>query len=408
VVSRYRILYVSSSIGLGHVVNDIAIARELRRLEPGIEVLWVAGHPASDMLREAGENVLPESERWRGASRIAERSVRNGALDLVRYVYRSLPAWTANALLFRAVLNSHDVDIAIGNEAYEIDIPLILGLFRLRVPFVMMFDFVATDAMTKNPVDRVGAWLLNLLWALDRRVYGGTNHSAIFIGEADDIPDRRFGWALPNRRQHATRYYDIVGHVVRFRPEVYADRPALRKRLGYGNEPLVVCSAGGTAIGRELLELCGAAVPSIRRVVPDVRVVLVCGPRIPVESVHVPAGVTVLGYVPGLHEHFACADAAVVQCGATSTIELVALCTPFVYAPIEGHFEQETVAGRLARHGAGRRVSAQTATPEALAQLVVEELKRDRPPLTMPLQGTTGAARHILKRLRSRPRRKRS
>ncbi len=394
-----RVLYVSSSIGLGHVSKDMAIAGELRRLQPDIEILWVAGHPASDVLSKAGENVLPEAEQWRGASEIAERCVRNGQLDLVRYVYRSLPAWAANALLFQRIVTAHQVDIAVGNEAYEVDIPLIMGLLRPVVRFVMIFDFVATDAMSRNVFDRVGAWFLNALWSQDGRVYGGPRHSAMFIGEAGDIPDKPFGWLLPNRRRHALQYYDFVGHAVNFRPEEFADRTAWRRRLGYGDEPLVICSAGGTAIGRELLELCGAASSALRRSLPGLRMVLVCGPRISVESVRAPEGVRVLGYVPRLFEHLACCDAAVVQCGASSTTELAALGTPFVYLPIEGHFEQEVVAARLARYGVGMRVSLRSTTPEGLAQTILKAMGRGSVPTAMPLQGAAGAARHILKAL---------
>jgi UDP:flavonoid glycosyltransferase YjiC (YdhE family) len=391
-----RVLYVSSSIGLGHVSKDLAIARELRRLRPGTEILWVAGQPARDVLRGAGETVLPESEQWRGASRIAEQSVRGGQLDLVRYVYRSLPAWAANAWLFRKILASHRVDIAVGNEAYEVDIPLVAGVLSLPVPFVMIFDFVATDAMTGSAVDRAGAWFLNALWSLDGRVYGGRRHSAIFIGEAEDIPDRPFGWKLPNRRQHALRHYDVIGHVVGFRREEFADRAAWRRRLGYGDEPLVIGSAGGTAIGREMLELGGAAAAVLRESIPNLRMHLVCGPRLPVESVRVPEGVQVSGYVPRLFEHFACADAAFVQCGASSTTELAALGVPFVYFPIDGHFEQEAVAARLERYGAGRRMSLAGTTPTALADAIRQELGRGSAAAAMPLQGATGAARHIL------------
>ena len=400
-MSGPRVLYVSSSIGLGHVSKDLAIARELRRLEPDIEVLWVAGHPASDVLTEAGETVLPEAERWHGASRIAERCVRDGRLDLVHYVYRSLPAWAANALLFREIVARHAVDIAVGNEAYEVDIPLVMHALRLPKPFVMIFDFVATDPMTTRLIDRVGAWLLNALWSLDGRVYGASRHSAIFIGEPDDIPSKPFGWMLPNRRQHALNHYDFVGHAVGFRPEDFADRAAWRRRLGYGNGPLVVCAAGGTAVGRELLELCGAAAPVLRESLPDARFVLVCGPRLPIDSVRVPEGVKVLGYVPRLYEHFACCDVAVVQCGASSTTELAALGTPFIYVPIEGHFEQELVAARLARYGIGRRVSLRTATPEALAQAIRQEMGRVNAGVSMPLHGATAAAQHVLKILQA-------
>jgi hypothetical protein len=398
-VSGPRVLYVSSSIGLGHASKDLAIAGELRRLEPGIDIVWVAGHPASDVIRRAGENVLPEAEQWRGASEIAERSIRDGQLDLVRYVYRSLPAWAANALLFQRIVSAHHVDIAVGNEAYEVDVPLVAGVLRPAVPFVMVFDFVATDAMSANVFDRVGAWFLNALWSLDGRVYGGSRHSAIFIGEVDDIPDRPFGWLLPNRRKHALRYYNIVGHAVNFRPEEFADRAAWRRRLGYRDEQLVICSAGGTSIGRELLELCGAASSVLRESLPGLRMVLVCGPRLPVESIRTPCGVTVLGYVPRLFEHLTCCDAAVTQCGASSTTELAALGRPFIYFPIEGHFEQEIVAARLARYGVGTRASLRDTTPEGLAQAILQAMRRGSASTTMPLHGATEAARHILKAL---------
>ncbi len=323
-MDRRIALYISSSIGLGHVSKDMAIAAELRRVRPDIEILWLAGHPASNALRHVGEKVIPEAERWIGASRLAESCTHNGRLNLVRYDYCSLPAWAANARLFRTVLKCYDVDIVIGNEAYEICIPLILGIHNLRVPFVMILDFVGTDPMTPSVLDHMGAYVLNAMWAMNGRLYDGGRHSAIFIGEVDDIPARPFGWALPDRRRHAQNYYDVLGHIIGFRPEEYTDRTAWRRRLGYGEGPLIVCSVGGTSIGRGLLELCGQAFVALHESLPGVHMVLVCGPRIPMESVRVPGDIELRGYVPRLHELYACCDVAVVQCGASSTTELSA------------------------------------------------------------------------------------
>lgn len=393
------VLYVSSSIGLGHVSKDLAIAAQLRRFVPDVEILWLAAPPGQDVLRAAGERVLPEASRWRGASRIAERCVRDGRLDLVRYVYRSLPAWMMNAAVFRDVVRRYDVDVAVGNEAYEVDIPLVARLLRLRQPFVMIFDFVGTDAMTAGLVDRLGAWLLNALWSLDGFVYSGGRHSALFIGELEDVPARPFGRWLPDRRRHARACYHVVGHVVRFDPRDYSDRPTLRRRLGYGDEPLVVCSCGGTTVGRGLLERCAEAATPLRELVPDARVVLVAGPRIPVTSVSAPDGVTVLGYVPRLDELFAACDVAVVQCGASATTELAALGRPFIYAPIEGHFEQEVVAARLARYGVGRRISLRRTSPGELARMVQEEICRGAAGVTLPVDGAANAARHVAQTL---------
>ena len=404
-----RVLYVSGSIGLGHVSKDLAIARELRRARPDIEIIWLAGHPASKVLHDAGEHVAPESGRWVGASAIAERCTHGGQLNLVRYVYRSLPSWARNTCLFRAAVHAYDIDIAVGNEAWEVDVPLVAGLLRLPVPFVMIFDFVGCDAMAPNLLDGVGAYALNALWALDGRVYRDRvgdvrRHSALFIGEPDDIPDRALGWGLPNRREHARSHYQFVGHAICFSPEDFADRAACRHGLGYGEEPLIVCAAGGTSIGRGLLELCGAAWLPLREKLPGARLVLVCGPRLPVESVRAPEGVEVRGYVPRLYEHFACSDVAVVQCGASSTTELAALRKPFVYFPVDGHFEQEIVAARLARYGVGRRMSLPGTTPAELADAILGEYTRSgtSTPSSLPTDGARSAARHILRVLEDR------
>ena len=129
---RRRALYLSSSIGLGHVTRDLAIAGELRRLAPDLEILWLAAPPASDALRAAGESVLAEALQWRGASRIAERCMSRGRLDLVHYVYRSLPAWATNARLFHRVVRRYGVDIAVGDEAFEVDVPLVAHVLPFK------------------------------------------------------------------------------------------------------------------------------------------------------------------------------------------------------------------------------------------------------------------------------------
>ena len=392
---RRRALYLSSSIGLGHVTRDLAIAGELRRLAPDLEILWLAAPPASDALRAAGESVLAEALQWRGASRIAERCMSRGRLDLVHYVYRSLPAWATNARLFHRVVRRYGVDIAVGDEAFEVDVPLVAHVLHVDVPFVMIFDFVGTDAMTGRLHDRLGAWILNALWALDRFVYARGPHSALFIGEPEDIPCAPFGPGLPSRRAHALACYRIAGHVVDFDPDEYADPRAWRRRLGYEDGPLVVCSVGGTSVGRELLELCAAAAALLRERLPDVRVVLVAGPRIPVDAIEAP-GCEVRGYVPRLFELFAASDLAVVQCGGTTTTELAALGRTFIYAPVEGHFEQEVIARRLERHGIGRRMSLSSTSAESLAQMIVEELGRPARRTSMPLDGATRAAQFIL------------
>ncbi|MGZ9247740.1 MAG: alpha/beta fold hydrolase, partial [Gemmatirosa sp.] len=56
-----RALLVSSPIGLGHSWRDVAIARELRRRVPGLEIHWLAQAPVTTLLEACGETVHPAS-----------------------------------------------------------------------------------------------------------------------------------------------------------------------------------------------------------------------------------------------------------------------------------------------------------------------------------------------------------
>ena len=56
---RKRALYVSSPIGLGHAQRDAAIADELRKLHPDLEIDWLAQHPVTAVLEARGERIHP-------------------------------------------------------------------------------------------------------------------------------------------------------------------------------------------------------------------------------------------------------------------------------------------------------------------------------------------------------------
>jgi predicted glycosyltransferase len=99
----------------------------------------------------------------------------------------------------------------------------------------------------------------------------------------------------------------------------------------------------------------------------------------------------VRGYLPELHRHLAACDLAVVQGGLTTTMELVAARRPFVYVPLEHHFEQQIhVPQRLAQYRAGRRLAYADTDPDRLADAIATEI--DRPVDYRPVE-TDGAAR---------------
>jgi predicted glycosyltransferase len=101
-------------------------------------------------------------------------------------------------------------------------------------------------------------------------------------------------------------------------------------------------------------------------------------------------------YVPDLFAHHAAADLAIVQGGLTTTMELAALRTSFLYFPLRHHFEQQLhVARRLDRLGAGIRLDFEHTSPEALGAAMLEHLGKPVHSAQMPLDGTDRAARLI-------------
>jgi UDP-N-acetylglucosamine:LPS N-acetylglucosamine transferase len=103
--------------------------------------------------------------------------------------------------------------------------------------------------------------------------------------------------------------------------------------------------------------------------------VLVAGPRIDPASLPGADGIEVKPYVHNLYRHLAACDLAVVQGGLTTSMELTASRRPFLYFPLEHHFEQRIhVAHRLDRYGAGRRMEFAESPPEAIAEAIGQEI----------------------------------
>jgi len=398
--TKKKVLFVSGSIGLGHVTRDLSIAAELRRQNPNIELSWLAAPPASSVIKNAGEILLPENDLYANDNIPAEQSAVNSGLNLLKYLFRARNDWKHNAEIFKKVISHKNFDLIIGDETYEVLVALLEKRIVLEAPFVIIYDFLGLDAMSDNIIERLGTYFWNWKWSQDYKVITTGKNVALFVGELEDIQDKKFGAFMPNRREHAKTYYHFIGYVLQFNPTDYTDRSKIRSRLGYGAEPLIVCSIGGTGIGKELLELCGRAFPFIREKVPNLHMVLVCGPRILAGSLDIPLGPDVKQYVQDLYQHYAACDLAIVQAGGTATLELTALRRPFLYFPLEGHCEQElTVASRLNRHRAGVRMSYEKTTPELLAQEVISNLDKEVDYVPIPAEGASNAARLINLRL---------
>lgn len=333
-MKKICVLYISGSLGLGHIGRDIAIANQLRKLIAEIEVDWLAADPATNVLSESGEKLVPGIEQYANENVAAETAAKGSHLNIFSYLMKSRGEWRKNVDFFLDLISKKHYDLIIGDEAYEITLALREHPEKKNFPFVMIYDFVGLHAMSRNPLEHVGVYYWNRVWSRDYRHKRKPAYDlGLFVGELEDIPDETFGFMMPRRRDFAKALYTFIGYVFPFEPAHYSDKPALRKKLGYDHEPLVICSIGGTSIGKDLLELCGKACLIAKESIPSLQFMLVTGPRLTPDSLELPEGITIRGFIPGLYEHFAACDLAIVQGGATSTLELTALRIPFIFFP---------------------------------------------------------------------------
>ncbi len=391
-----KVLFISGSFGLGHATRDLALATELRKQNPTVEISWIASEPASNLLEEAGEKLLPEAKEWANENITAENAAQGLKLNLNKFLINIRDDWKHNVDVFKKVINGQSFDLVIGDETYEIMIALKRNPSLKTMPFVMIYDFVGTGAMTKSLMDQFSAYYWNRFWSKDFHKPSPFVDIRIFLGELEDIPDTKFGYLLPRRRDWAIEKCKFVGYMLPFKPNEFRDKKKLRAKLGYGDEPLVICSIGGTAVGKEMLELCARSYPIVRKKIHDLRMVLVCGPRLVPEYLRVEDRIEVKGYVPRLYEHLAASNLAVVQSGGTTTIELTALKKPFLYLPLIDHFEQRVpVSYRLTRHKAGMFMDSSTTTPQSLADAIVQNIDKQPDYADIPTDGAQKAAELI-------------
>ncbi len=374
-------LYISSPIGLGHVQRDLAIARELRRLVPKLEIEWLAQQPVTGVLEQAGEKIHPMSRHL--ASESAHWEASAGQHDLNCFL-----AWRemdeillANFMVFLDAVRETTYDLWIGDESWEVDYYLHENPELKTAPFVFQTDFLGWIPIDRSPGSYEAFLTADYNAEMIEQVarYPRVRDLALFIGDHEDLIPERFGPDLPYIPDWTQDNFTSVGYVIPFDPVEYADRRALRERLSYDpDQPLVIYAIGGTAVGQHMLGKAIDAWPLIQRRRPDAHCLVVAGPRINPDGLPKHPGLEVRGYVHNLFEHLAAADLAVVQGGLSTTMELAINRRPFLYFPLKNHCEQVYhVAYRLDRYGAGRRLDYQNTSVEDVAELALETLGED-------------------------------
>ena len=399
---RKRALFVSSPIGLGHAQRDVAIARRLRELVPGLEIDWLAQDPVTRVLEGEGERIHPGSVHLASESGHFESESAEHDLHCFHAWRRMDEILIANFMLFHDVVSEDSYDLWIADEGWEVDYYLHENPNLKRAHYVWLTDFVGLLPMDDaDEYERYLARDYNEEMIEHIAEHPELRDRSIFVGNPEDIVPEPLGEKLPMIRDWTEQHYDFAGYISGFDPVEFGDREALRADLGYGPEEKVcIVTVGGSGVGQSLLRRVIDAFPLAKQRVPELRMIVVCGPRIDPQSIPQPEALEVVAYVHNLYRHLAACDLAVVQGGLTTAMELTANKRPFIYFPLKHHFEQRIhVAQRLDRYRSGRRMEYEDSPPELIAEAIAEEIGREVDYRDVETDGAHRAAERIAEML---------
>lgn len=401
-MSDKRALFISSPIGLGHAQRDVAIARELRKLVDGIQIDWLAQDPVTRVLEGEGERIHPASEHLASESGHFESESAEHDLHCFHAWRRMDEILIANFMLFHDVVTEHSYDLWVADEGWEIDYYLHENPNLKTANYVWLTDFVGLLPMDDaDDYERYLARDYNEQMIEHIADHPTLRDRALFVGNPEDIVPAPLGEKLPMIADWTKQNFDFSGYITGFDPEQFADTEALRSELGYDPEEKVcIVSVGGSGVGESLLRRVMDAYPLAKEKVPELRMIVVAGPRIDPATLPSPDGLEVRPYVHNLYRHLAACDLAVVQGGLTTGMELTANRRPFLYFPLEHHFEQRIhVAERLDRYRAGRRMEYRDSPPELIADAIAEEIGREVDYVPVETDGARRAAQRIAEML---------
>lgn len=390
-----RVLYLSSPIGLGHARRDLAVTQELRTIHPDLQVDWLAQDPVTRFLDANGETIHAASRMLANESAHIEAESGEHDLHAFQAIRNMDEILIKNFMVFQELLEQEHYDLVIADEAWDVDHFWHEHPELKRTQIAWFTDFVGWVPFAENG-PREAFLTSDYNAEMIRHVEGNPDvrDHAIFVGMPNDIVDLSFGEGLPQMRDWVPQHYAFSDYIIGAHPKSFGSRDDLQSEFGYddGRKTCIV-AVGGSGVGATLIRRILAAYPAAKAKIPELRMIVVAGPRLDPARFDVPNDVEIRAFVPDLDRHLAACDLALVQGGLTTCMELAAAGTPFLYFPLRNHFEQNFhVATRLDRYNAGRRMTFTESGPEQIAEAMLEELRTPRRPHPVAADGAARAA----------------
>ena len=225
---------VSSPIGLGHAWRDVAIADQLRRRVPDLEIQWLAQSPVTEVLERRGEAIHPASAELASESRHFDLEAREHELHAFEALRRMDEILCANFMVFHDVVREDTYDLWIGDEAWDIDHFLHENPELKTAAYAWLTDFVGFLPLPEGGEREAlltADYNAEMIEHVER--FPRVRDRAIFVGDPEDIVPGAFGPGLPEIRAWTERHYDFCGYIPAADPASLPDRAGLRAELGW-------------------------------------------------------------------------------------------------------------------------------------------------------------------------------
>ena len=166
----------------------MAIAAELRRLHPDLEIDWLAQHPVTSVLEAHGERIHPASAWLASESAHIAAESTGHELNAFQAIRRMDEILVANFMVFHDVVEAGEYDLVIGDEAWDVDYYLHENPELKRTAFAWLTDFVGWLPMPAGG-DReaflTADYNAEMIEQVER--FPRIRDRAIFVGDPDDI-----------------------------------------------------------------------------------------------------------------------------------------------------------------------------------------------------------------------------
>ena len=278
-----KALYLSSPIGLGHGRRDIAITRELRKLHPDLQVDWLAQDPVTRLLEASGERIHPLSARLASETRHIELESGEHDLNCFQAIRRMDEVLIANFMIFQDAVDEGGYDLVIADEAWDIDHYWHEHPELKKAKLAWFTDFVGYVPMPaggEHEAFLTTDYNAEMIGHIER--HPGVRDRAIFVGNAG-------GHRAAVVRQGPAGDARLGAEALRFRGLHHrraSRRPSAAARtcadsLGYRpDERVCIVTVGGSGVGTHLIRRILQSYPMARAKLPELRMILVAGPRI--------------------------------------------------------------------------------------------------------------------------------